>query len=67
MSSADAVPTTHAPTLPSQVSPPDFALSEAVPHAIVGAEVVALPVLPGEAGSSAVLGPGSDELCRAAR
>ncbi len=63
MSSADGVPTTHAPTLPSQVSPPDFALSEAVPHAIVGAEVVALPVLPGEGGSSAVLGPGSDELC----
>ena len=47
--------------LPSQVSPPEFALSELRPHAIRGVEVVAFPVLPGTDGSP-VLGPGAAEL-----
>ncbi|MBZ5740109.1 leucyl aminopeptidase family protein [Nocardioides mangrovi] len=59
------MPTTD-PVLPSQVSPPEFALSAALPHAVVGVEVVALPVLPadpavdGEDGP--LLGPGAAEL-----
>lgn len=48
------------PQLPSQVSPPEFALSPALPHRIGGAEVWALPVLPGEDGD-VLLGPGADE------
>jgi leucyl aminopeptidase len=44
----------------SQVSPPDVALSEVPPSGVVGAEVVALPVLPGDDGVS--LGPGAAEL-----
>lgn len=46
--------------LPAQVSPPEFALSPALPHQIGGAEVWALPVLPGEDGD-VLLGPGADE------
>ena len=55
---------TGTPSLPAQVSPPEFALSALRPHAIVGAEVVALPVLPGDGteGASPLLGPGADEL-----
>ena len=41
MSSADAVPSTTRPVFPSQVSPPEFALSANAPHAILGVEVVA--------------------------
>ncbi|WP_028643025.1 leucyl aminopeptidase family protein [Nocardioides sp. URHA0020] len=52
----------QASPLPSQASPPDFALSAALPHAVVGVEVVALPVLPGEDGSAVLLGPGAAEL-----
>jgi len=52
----------HQPTLPSQVSPPEFALSATAPHAILGAEVVALPVLPGEEDGGPLLGPGAEEL-----
>ncbi|WP_297739995.1 M17 family metallopeptidase [Nocardioides sp.] len=50
------------PQLPVQVSPPEFALSPALPHQIGGAEVWALPVIPpdGEGGSLA-LGPGAEE------
>jgi leucyl aminopeptidase len=70
MSSADAVPSTDRPGLPSQVSPPEFALSATAPHAILGAEVVAVAVLPGDPGSTGdadqpaplVLGPGAGEL-----
>src|SRR4051794_12535304 len=60
-SSADAV---SAPKLqlPSQVSPPDFALSETPPHGVAGVEVVALPVLPGEDGTAPLLGPGAADL-----
>ena len=47
------------PQLPTQVSPPEFALSPALPHQIGGAEVWAFPVLPGEDGP--LLGPGADE------
>ncbi|MGA8847840.1 MAG: leucyl aminopeptidase family protein [Nocardioides sp.] len=47
------------PALPSQVSPPDVALSRSPAHAIVGVEVVALPVLPG---AEPTLGPGAAEL-----
>ena len=48
--------------LPAQVSPPEFALSPALPHQIGGAEVWALPVIPadGEEGSLS-LGPGAEE------
>ncbi|MDT0184278.1 leucyl aminopeptidase family protein [Microbacterium sp. ARD31] len=45
--------------LPTQVSPPEFALSPALPHQIGGAEVWAFPVLPDPDGL--VLGPGADE------
>jgi leucyl aminopeptidase len=51
--------------LPSQVSPPQIALSDVAPSAVVGADVVAIPVLAaapdsGEAGPT--LGPGAAEL-----
>jgi leucyl aminopeptidase len=46
--------------LPSQVSPPQVALSEAAPTAVVGADVVAVPVLSGDDGP--MLGPGAAEL-----
>ncbi len=50
-------------TLPAQVSPPEFALSAVAPHAILGAEVLALPVLPGDgADGSVLLGPGAEEV-----
>jgi leucyl aminopeptidase len=47
-------------TRSSQVSPPDVALSDVPPSGVVGAEVVAIPVLPGDDGVS--LGPGAAEL-----
>ncbi|HXH81248.1 leucyl aminopeptidase family protein [Nocardioides sp.] len=48
--------------LPVQVSPPEFALSPALPHQIGGAEVWALPVIPADGeGGSVALGPGADE------
>ena len=51
------------PTLPTQVSPPEFALSDVLPHAVNGVEVVALPVLPSaEVGGTPLLGPGAEEL-----
>ena len=62
MSSADAVPTPDHATLPSQVSPPEFALSAHPPHAIVGVEVVALPVLPADGPAGLTLGPDAAEL-----
>jgi leucyl aminopeptidase len=46
--------------LPTQVSPPQVALSDVAPSAVVGAEVVAVPVL-AEADGIA-LGPGAAEL-----
>ncbi|MFC4785425.1 leucyl aminopeptidase family protein [Nocardioides sp. MAHUQ-72] len=50
-------------TLPEQVTPPEFALSALPPHAVLEAEVVALPVLPAEGGDGGVLlGPGADEV-----
>ncbi|MEJ7832365.1 MAG: leucyl aminopeptidase family protein [Nocardioides sp.] len=49
------------PSLPSQTSPPEFALSEFRPHEILGADVVAVPVLPGDDGA-VLLGPGAAEL-----
>ncbi len=49
--------------LPTQVSPPEFALSPALPHQIGGAEVWAFPVLPGDDGP--LLGPGADEASEA--
>ncbi len=54
-----------APTLqlPTQVSPPEFALSPALPHQIGGAEVWAFPVLTDPAGL--LLGPGADEASQA--
>ena len=56
------------PVLPNQVSPPDFALSQHLAHTFVGADVVAVPVLPGDDGDGAgdvLLGPGAAELGRA--
>ena len=57
------------PVLPGQVSPPDFALSQHLAHTFVGADVVAVPVLPGGAGGDddegdegVLLGPGAAEL-----
>ncbi len=47
-------------TLPTQVSPPQLALSDAAPSAVAGAEVVALPVLRDADGPA--LGPGAAEL-----
>jgi leucyl aminopeptidase len=47
------------PTLPTQVSPPEFAVTATRPHALSGVDVIALPVL---AGDSLVLGPGSHEV-----
>ena len=52
-------------SLPAQVSPPEFALSAVRPHAILGVEVLALPVLPHDGaddGGSVLLGPGADEV-----
>ena len=54
--------------LPSQVSPPQIALSDVAPSAVLGADVVAIPVLSaaaseGSDGSEGVtLGPGAAEL-----
>ena len=56
------MPTTAA--LPTQVSPPEFALSPALPHQIGGAEAWAFPVLPDEDGP--LLGPGADEAAQEA-
>jgi leucyl aminopeptidase len=55
------------PVLPSQVSPPEFALSDLLPAAIVGVDTVAVPVLPGSSGddSSILLGPGAADLTEA--
>ncbi|MDO9497143.1 MAG: leucyl aminopeptidase family protein [Nocardioides sp.] len=50
-------------SFPSQVSPPEFAISGLRPHVILGVDVVALPVLPAEGeGGSVILGPGAEEL-----
>ncbi|GEP34842.1 leucyl aminopeptidase [Nocardioides szechwanensis] len=50
-------------SFPSQVSPPEFAISGLRPHVILGVDVVALPVLPAEAeDGSVLLGPGAAEL-----
>jgi leucyl aminopeptidase len=46
--------------LPSQVSPPQIALSDAPPTGVVGADVVAVPVLTEDDGVA--LGPGAAEL-----
>ena len=58
---------TSTPVLPSQVSPPEFALSDLLPAAIVGVDTVAVPVLPGPSGddSSILLGPGAADLIEA--
>jgi leucyl aminopeptidase len=48
------------PTLPPQVSPPEFAVTAARPHALTGVDVIALPVLAGDDGLT--LGPGSAEV-----
>ena len=49
-------------TLPAQVSPPEFALADLYPATVVGADVVALPVLAPETPDGPVLlGPGADD------
>jgi leucyl aminopeptidase len=47
--------------LPPQVSPPELAVTASPPHAVVGVDVVALPVQPGDEGVL-VLGPGAADL-----
>ena len=47
-------------SLPPQVSPPEFALTDVAPSRVVGVGVVAVPVLAGDDGP--VLGPGAAEL-----
>ncbi|MGD9961052.1 leucyl aminopeptidase family protein [Nocardioides sp.] len=54
-----AISESHAAVLPPQVSPPEFALSALLPHALRGVEALAVPVLPGE---PLTLGPGAGEL-----
>jgi leucyl aminopeptidase len=49
-------------SLPSQVSPPQVALSDVAPSAVVGADVVAIPVLTGTGEDGPSLGPGAAEL-----
>ncbi len=49
-------------SLPSQVSPPQVALSDVAPSAVVGADVVAIPVLAGTGEDGPSLGPGAAEL-----
>ncbi|THV18748.1 leucyl aminopeptidase family protein [Nocardioides caeni] len=53
-----------APVLPAQVSPPQFAVSDLLPGAITGVDVVAVPVLPADDGGdgTVLLGPGAAEL-----
>ena len=51
-------------TLPPQVTPPAFALSEAAPSAL-GTSVVALPVIPADGDAGLTLGPGAAELADA--
>ncbi|HWM74992.1 MAG TPA: leucyl aminopeptidase [Nocardioides sp.] len=54
------------PALPVQVAPPEFGVSGLLPHAVTGAEVVAIPVLPGADGDDQPwLGPGADQLAEA--
>jgi leucyl aminopeptidase len=49
--------------LPSQVSPPQVALSDVPPTSVVGADVVAIPVLaPDSPDAGPTLGPGAAEL-----
>lgn len=48
------------PVIPPQVSPPEFAVTDAPPSRVVGVPVVAVPVLEGENGPE--LGPGAAEL-----
>ncbi len=55
---------TPTPTLPPQVSPPEFAISLLAPHEIGGVEVWAFPVLPGD-DDTVLLGPGADEAAEA--
>lgn len=50
------------PVLPGQVNPPEFALSDLLPGAIKGVDVVGLPVLPADGDGSVLLGPGAAEL-----
>lgn len=52
-----------APTLPTQVSPPEFALSERSLAAVSGVEIIALPVLRGA--DEVLLGPGAAEVADA--
>jgi leucyl aminopeptidase len=48
---------------PSQASPPDISVDTGLPHAVPGADVVALPVLPaGSPDRGPLLGPGADQL-----
>ncbi|MBS44268.1 MAG: leucyl aminopeptidase [Nocardioides sp.] len=55
---------TDRPVLPAQVSPPEFAIGHQPAHAIAGADVVAVPVLPADTSTdgSLTLGPGAADL-----
>ena len=60
--SGDRDPVSGSPTLPPQVSPPEFAVTATRPHALTGVDVIALPVLAGRGRQAPVLGPGADEV-----
>ncbi len=53
---------TPSTALPAPLSPPEFALSALRPHAILGVEAVAVPVLRDPDGDSVLLGPGAAEI-----
>ncbi|QIG44229.1 leucyl aminopeptidase family protein [Nocardioides anomalus] len=53
-------PSRVSPQVPSQVSPPEFAVTASGPHAVTGVEVIALPVLTGADGP--LLGPGAADV-----
>lgn len=53
---------TSFPGLPEQVAPPTWSTAEALPHAVAGADVLAVPVLTGDGDTGILLGPGADEI-----
>ena len=65
--SGDHDPVSSAPTLPPQVSPPEFAVTATRPHALAGVDVIALPVLAGRGRRRAAARPGRRRGRRAAR
>ncbi len=44
------------------IAPPSWGVTDSLPHLVVGADVLAVPVLTGGADTSVLLGPGADEI-----